>query len=96
MQLSRWTVLLTALALVYALAHPPRADALSTAEEIALWVSVGVVVFAGVVIVGTVLTREESKIFVIDPPPPVDDGARGVAFGLACDTPDGRPALVCW
>lgn len=89
------SALVAVVALLFALASPPRADALSSEAEVTLIIVGAVAIFVGVVIVGTLLTRDEAKMFIVEPPPP-DDVEPGLAFGMSCKMPDGRPALVCW
>jgi len=91
---SKISALVVALALVLSLASPKPAAAAS-AGEITLYVVGGLTVFVGLVIVGTLLTRKKSKMFVAGAEEPEDRKDR-VAFGFECMTPDGTPALVCW
>ena len=92
----RLSALIAAVALLFSLASPPRARALNEEWEIAFYVAGGVVLFLGAIMVGTILTRDESKMMLIETPPPPEEREAGVAFGLECAGPDGRPALVCW
>lgn len=99
MKPSKPAALVVVLALVCALASPPRAQASDSALEITLYVLAGIAVFAGVVIVGTLLTRDETRMFVLDPMPPEEEEKKkqsGLSFGTACQMPDGRPAIACW
>ncbi len=91
---TKLSALITSLALVFSLLSPPRANALSDDGEIALWVVGGIVLFVGAIMVGTLLTRDESKMMLVEAPPEAGEGR--VAFGLDCATSDGRPAVVCW
>lgn len=93
---TKLAALLTCLALFFSLMSPPRAQALNDEWTIAIAVVVGVTVFVGAVIVGTMLTRDESKLALVELPPPPEQDDSTVAFGLDCAMPDGRPALVCW
>lgn len=91
---TRISALITCLALVFALMSPPRANALSDDGEIALWVVGGIVAFVGAIMIGTLLTRDESKMLLVEQQSEHRDDL--VAFGLDCATADGRPAVVCW
>ncbi len=95
MKLTSFSALITTLALVFSLASPPRAQALS-AGEITLIVVGSLTGFVIAVVVGTFLTRDESKVFLVEPPPEEDTGERRITVGLECRGPDGVPALICW
>lgn len=91
---TRLTALIATLALIFSLMGPPRANALDDGAEIALYVVGGIALFVGAIVVGTLLTRDEAKMMLVEPRPEHRDDA--VAFGLDCTSPDGRAALACW
>ncbi len=95
MTLARTVAAATAIAVTLSLAVPQPVQGLSEGAEIAVYVLIGIAAFTGIVIVGTLLTRDEAKLYVgedaIEPEAP-----EGVAFGMACRSPAGRPVLVCW
>lgn len=95
MKRSKVATLLVLVALLFSLADPPRAAA-ADALEITLYVTGGILLFVGLVIVGTLLTRDQSTLFKLEPGPPPEGAQSGVAFGAQCRMPDGSPALVCW
>jgi hypothetical protein len=96
MKRTRIPALLIALVLIFSLVNPPRANAISKAAEITLYVVGGIAAFVVLVAIGTVLTRDESKMLLTEPPPSDEGGESGVAFGLQCRGPDGQPAVMCW
>lgn len=96
MKRTRTPALIIALVLMFSLVNPPRANAISKAAEITLYVVGGITAFVVLIVIGTVLTRDESKMLLTEPPTPEDGGEGGVAFGLQCRGPDGQPAVMCW
>ncbi len=96
MTVTKLSALIATLALVCSLASPPRAKAISDDAELALWIGGGVVAFIAAILVGTLLTRETSTMFVVEPPPEHGGEKRAVTVGLECRGPDGRPAVICW
>lgn len=96
MNFSRVTALIAALALAFSLASPPRAEALSDGGEIALWVIGGITAFVAGVMLGTYLTRDPRKMFLVEPPVDEDAEKPAIVVGFECRQPDGTPALICW
>jgi hypothetical protein len=96
MKRTRIPALVVAFALIFSFVNPPRANALSKAGEITLYVVGGITAFVVLIVIGTVLTRDESKMLLTEPPPEENGEEGGVRFGLQCRGPDGQPAVVCW
>ncbi len=91
---SKALALIVAVSLVALLAGPSPTHAAS-GEEVAIYIGVGALIFVGLVIVGTLLTREEHKMFLTEEEQ-LEETAHVVEFGPQCIGPDGRPALICW
>ncbi len=96
MRLTKVSAPIATVALVFSLASPPRARAISNNAELALWIGGGVVAFIAAILVGTLLTRDDSTMFVVEPLPQERGEKRAVTVGLGCRGPDGRPAVICW
>ncbi len=92
---AKLSAVLVAVALVFSLAAPKRAEA-DSAAEITLYVVGGIAIFAGLVVIGTLLTRDESKMFFEEPEPVDGEEQQGVHVGMDCRRPDGTLAVLCW
>ncbi len=99
--MKRWTtVAVLAVATTFALStlNPTRAEAIDTGE-ILIWSAAGAGAIAAIVLIATLLTRDDSTLFLTEPPTDIDaqtESKAGIHFGPECRNPDGTVALLCW